>query len=571
MAAHPPIGSLATVVPATPKLSGTTFGAGRPVWSTPVLPSLAEVLGMDVVRRGRPEVVAGAGGLSNQVRWVHVSELADIAHLLKGGELVLTTGVALPPDSAGLGGYVKDLAGVGVAGLMVELGRRFVGSLPPALARPAERAGLPLVALRKEVRFVEVTEAVHARIVDAHLEELRRSERLHAVFTELSLEGASVAEVIHQVARLGGMPVVLEDLTHQVVAVDPAGEDPEAVLEGWEGRSRAAVSTERVAYVPESGLLVARVGARGEDWGRLALVCEEEPGGAQRMLIERATTALALGRLIERDRSGLRRQAERTLLAAILDHEVADHEVTARARALGVPVTGRQLVGVTARLPAGWAVGDPQAITRALAESVAGSARRSGLPVLVGVLEEGVVTALLSMPAGVGVEAVLTRLAGACAEALPAAPVVGVGSVGHTVAEARRSLRESRQVADLVRDQPGTRPYHELGDLGILGLVHLLRDDPRLQSFVERQLGRLLSRERREQTGLLEALSAYFRAGGNKSTAARLAHLSRSVFYQRLSRLEEILGVSLADPGQAVSLHVAVLALEDLRRARGRG
>src|SRR5579875_2764913 len=549
MAAHPPIGSLATVVPATPKLSGTTFGAGRPVWSTPVLPSLAEVLGMDVVRRGRPEVVAGAGGLSNQVRWVHVSELADIAHLLKGGELVLTTGVALPPDSAGLGGYVKDLAGVGVAGLMVELGRRFVGSLPPALARPAERAGLPLVALRKEVRFVEVTEAVHARIVDAHLEELRRSERLHAVFTELSLEGASVAEVIHQVARLGGMPVVLEDLTHQVVAVDPAGEDPEAVLEGWEGRSRAAVSTERVAYVPESGLLVARVGARGEDWGRLALVCEEEPGGAQRMLIERATTALALGRLIERDRSGLRRQAERTLLAAILDHEVADHEVTARARA----------------------VGDPQAITRALAESVAGSARRSGLPVLVGVLEEGVVTALLSMPAGVGVGGVLTRRAGACAEALPAAPVVGVGSVGHTVAEARRSLRESRQVADLVRDQPGTRPYHELGDLGILGLVHLLRDDPRLQSFVERQLGRLLSRERREQTGLLEALSAYFRAGGNKSTAARLAHLSRSVFYQRLSRLEEILGVSLADPGQAVSLHVAVLALEDLRRARGRG
>jgi purine catabolism regulator len=523
---------------------------------------------MDVVRRGRPEVVAGADALSNPVRWVHVSELADIAHLLKGGELVLTTGVALPLDGAGLGGYVKDLAGVGVAGLMVELGRRFIGSLPPALARAAERAGLPLVALRKEVRFVEVTEAVHARIVDAHLEELRRSERLHAVFTDLSLEGASVAEVLRQVARLGGMPVVLEDLTHQVVAVDPAGEDPEAVLDGWEERSRAALSTERVAYAPEAGLLVARVGARGEDWGRLVLVCEEEPGGTNRMLIERATTALALGRLIERDRSGVRRQAERTLLAAILDHDVADHEVTTRTRALGVPVAGRQLVGVTARLPAGWAAGDPQALTRSLAESVAGSARRAGLPVLVGVLEEGIVTALLSLPAGAGVELALTRLAGACAEGSPAVPVIGVGSVGHTVAEARRSLRESRQVADVVREHPGTRPYHQLGDLGILGLIHLLREDPRLQSFVERQLGRLLSREARQRTGLLAALSAYLQAGGNKSTAARLAHLSRSVLYQRLSRLEEILGVSLDDPGQAVSLPVALLALEDLRATR---
>jgi hypothetical protein len=34
------------------------------------------------------------------VRWVHVSELADIATLLRGGELVLTTGIALPSAAA---------------------------------------------------------------------------------------------------------------------------------------------------------------------------------------------------------------------------------------------------------------------------------------------------------------------------------------------------------------------------------------------------------------------------------------------------------------------------------------
>jgi len=58
----------------------------------PSLPTVADVLRMPEVRRGHPRVVAGQGALGNPVRWVHVSELADTAPLLRGGELVLTTG-----------------------------------------------------------------------------------------------------------------------------------------------------------------------------------------------------------------------------------------------------------------------------------------------------------------------------------------------------------------------------------------------------------------------------------------------------------------------------------------------
>jgi len=63
-----------------------------------MLPTVADLLSLDVIRRGSPQVVAGSGGLGARVRWVHVLELADAAHLLQGGELVLTTGVALPAD-----------------------------------------------------------------------------------------------------------------------------------------------------------------------------------------------------------------------------------------------------------------------------------------------------------------------------------------------------------------------------------------------------------------------------------------------------------------------------------------
>src|ERR1700736_5918381 len=86
-----------------------------------MLPSLDEVLALEVCRRGRPAVVAGHDRLDTPVRWVHAIELTDVARLLRGGELVLSTGIALPDDDRLLTAYVTELAHVGVAGRPVIL------------------------------------------------------------------------------------------------------------------------------------------------------------------------------------------------------------------------------------------------------------------------------------------------------------------------------------------------------------------------------------------------------------------------------------------------------------------
>ncbi|AXK37875.1 hypothetical protein DVA86_34170, partial [Streptomyces armeniacus] len=69
-------------------------------------PSIQDVLALDPVRHGRPEVVAGADLLGRTVRWAHVSQLTDLTGLLRGGELVLTTADALR------GGAVRPLGDV---------------------------------------------------------------------------------------------------------------------------------------------------------------------------------------------------------------------------------------------------------------------------------------------------------------------------------------------------------------------------------------------------------------------------------------------------------------------------
>src|SRR5580692_4789981 len=204
-----------------------------------MLPTVTDLLNLDVIKRGSPRVLAGEDRLGAPVRWVHVLELADAAHLLQGGELVLTTGIALPAEPALLARYAADLAAAGVSALAVELGRRYVGVLPAALVRAAADRGLTLIAFEREVPFVEITEAVHARIIDAQLEELRASERLHEVFTELSVAGATPDEVVRQAAALAGRPVILADLAHRVLACEPGSADPTRLLADFARRSRA--------------------------------------------------------------------------------------------------------------------------------------------------------------------------------------------------------------------------------------------------------------------------------------------------------------------------------------------
>ena len=552
-----------------------------------MLPTVAEVLALDPVRSGAPRVLAGTERLTAPVRWVHVIELAQAAHLLRGSELVLSTGIALPDDAAGLGRYVAELASVGVSGLAVELGSRYSRSLPTALIAAAADHQLPLIVFERETQFIEITEAVHARIIDAQLAELRSAERLHQVFTELAVSGAPAEEVVAQTATLASCPVILEDLAHQVLACAPLGADAASLLAGFSGRSRSARLTGRTGYDAASGWLVTIVGARGEDWGRLILLRGEAPRPGDEALIERAATTLALGRLLDHRRESLERQAHRTILSAFLDNGYSDPaEAAARARALGVPVAGRLLVPVVVRMagsqaatgqgaatPAAGVPASPgramvapalaaPALAAGIADALADVCRQLHLPALVGSLDDDRVAALLTLPPRADPESALARLASQLRPRLAPADVIGAGSAVDSVAAVQRSLLEADHVAAAAAAADGKRTYYRLPDLRLRGLLHLLRHDPRLQAFAERELSRLLVHDDATGAQLVPALTAYLEAGGNKAAAAKRAHLARPTMYERLRQIEDVLGVELEPAESRLSLHVALLALQ---------
>jgi purine catabolism regulator len=240
---------------------------------------------------------------------------------------------------------------------------------------------------------------------------------------------------------------------------------------------------------------------------------------------------------------------------------------------MGVPVTGRQLVALVARVPDAGPGLSAQALVLGIAEAFADSCRDIRVPALVGSLDDVRVGALLSLPAQADTDRVLQQLCARLATALdaskptlagetPVVPVIGVGSPASGMAEARRSFLDAREVADMALRHPDGRPYYRLPDLRLRGLLHMLRDDARLTAFADRELGPLLAYDAAHGTRLTGDLATYLEAGGNKAAAAARAHLARPTFYQRLQLIEHVLGVSLDSAESRASLHVALLATE---------
>ena len=535
------------------------------------LPTVREILTLDAVAHGVPEVLSGDEALDARVRWVHVSDSAGVARLLNGGELLLSTGSGWPTEPSELEAFIAELVDAGIAGLVLELGVHY-RYVPAVVEAAAREHGLPLVALHREVRFVALTEAVHSRIISEQTAALRARDEVRERFTALSLRGSPADFIVHQLAQTLGAAVVLENLAHEVVAseVPPAAE--EELFTSWEVRSRRAhrLDEQRLAMGGSVGLdewLIVPVEARGIRWGHLiALPGPAHPAGRTSVL-EQGAIALALGRLADGDADEWVRIGRQRLVDGLLAGRFAGMaSATARLEAAGLPVEGARLYGVVAT-GAPIPPGSPDDAARALggravdgaAPDSTGAASASGAARIV----------LLSVPA---------EFSDAAARAFAAALVGGdaasvdrlVLSVGGVADGLDGLLGSVQEAIDLAR---GARPKGARGivlrradDRPLMRLVTSLRDDHRLLRHSERMLAPLIEYDLARGGDLLSVLGAMLAHPGNRTAAASASHLSRSVFYQRLALIGDLLGVDLDDGEVLTALHLALLVRRSAAR-----
>ncbi|MEV4127200.1 PucR family transcriptional regulator [Nocardia sp. NPDC049707] len=538
-----------------------------------MLPTVADVLASPVIQAGKPEVIGG-GPLDHPVRWVHVSDLADLSQLLQGGELVLTTGRPLA-DPHTRSDYLPGLRAAGAVGVVVELGPQ-LPQVSPELAAQADELGLPVAVLRAEVRFVEVTEHVHRAIVADQYDELVFARNAHEVFTGLSMRRASLDEIVEAVAEMVDAPVVLEDLNRQVLAFVARSRSTQVLLDDWERRSRLTPVTVHTAVSGPESWLTTPVGPHRQEWGRLVVPAPRAVPSRARMALERAAQALALHRMVEQDRTAAEQRAQSGLVDELCRGRIRDEaEGLARAAALGLRIGGHY-IPVTVRMegPPGGDQVLAQHLQVRLLDAMRQAVRSTGLTVLTAARRPWQFDLIVSLPS---TDASGRRLSALCA-AIRAALLrsesvsccaIGVGAVANGLLEAAALLEDSAHIADVALSLPDDgKDFHRATDIRLRGLLASLRDDARVQAFAETELRGILDHDARHGEDTYGVLRHFLEVGGNKSELAKRLHASRPTLYARLATVQRLLGVDLDDPESRTSLHTAVLILDAPRTRR---
>ncbi|WP_028922293.1 PucR family transcriptional regulator [Pseudonocardia acaciae] len=532
-----------------------------------LLLTVRTALELEVFRRTEATVYAGADRMDRPVRWVHAGEIPDIHRFLTGGEMLLTAGLGMGTGGEEQRAFVRRIAAAGAAVLVVELAGRAFSEMPPAAVSEAEALGLPLVGLRDEIPFVEASAQVHEMLMDLRMSEVIAEEATGQAFLDLLLAGEDYVAMTAELANRTGHPVVLEDVTHQIVAYAGRTDDSDEVVADWAAHSRAAherhvTSHDRARPAPRTPpgrfrdvAPCARraVVLRGESWGALHLLHGAvPPAPADLSALERAATAVAITLLGERESGARSAKRHGALLNRLMLGDISGEEFLARALMLGADLRDRPLVvAVTAPDTATGTFTDQD--LRALL-------RASELPCVVADLEDHGI-AVVGVAPGRSDRDLGDLLAGR-----------GVrGGLSRVVAPAQLSaaVRQARTASAAARMGDADRPLR-FDEVGVLRLLVALAEGPELARYVEDELGPLLRHDATAAGPLLPTLRAFLDCGGNKSKAAELLYVQRRTLYYRLDRIAALTGMPLDDVETQQRLGLAVRGHDLLRRdARG--
>lgn len=468
-------------------------------------------------------LLAGERGLERPLEWAHVSELEDPTPWLDGNELLMTTGMGVPPEPVKQVAYVERLVRRGVAALAINADM-LAPPLATELLETADGSGFPVIEVPVTVPF----EAIARVVIAESLPESRPAgfvQVFYALRTYLA-NCADVGELFQHLEAISGYQLfgvsTAGQLLHEDLPLPPS--DLDIGMPMPIGASPFVLDSGGfVVPVPigrrVAGHLVAIQGASGEE------------SGLRTVQLVATIVAFELASLQRQKRSLLKESEEtlRELLTGGLEEEAAK-------RRLGL---------------AGFRPGDPLTMLAIdmkqdfVDSDLEHEWERRRFPFLI--LREDVLHALVPSDSPA-----IDALASCCDD-------VRVG--GSRSRPWLRGLATARQEALWA-----LRRATETG----LQVVSF-SDDPRfaawlppdvtiLAEIVDRVLGPIVTYDEQKGTNLLESLRVWLHHDRSLETAARVLSIHKHTLSYRLRRVEALTGMRLSQLPDLVDCWLALQA-----------
>lgn len=475
--------------------------------------------------------------------WVHVSELADPTPFLDGGELLLTTGLALHHGDA-VDAYVRRLARAGVAALGFGIG---VGEdvVPTALVDAAEDAGLPLLEVPHGTPFIAISREVSSALAADEYAAVARAATTQQELARAALTPGAPAAVVRRLARsIGGWVLLLDARGAPLEAAPSAAARRAPALQEELDRLRGLRAPASAALTdPDQTVLVQSLGSGARTRGFLAVGCSGPIPPADRHVINVAALLLTL----RMEQSRALDSATATLEAALLRLLLAGEERTVAAVAdeLGqqLPAEPLQVIVVLG--------GDEQ---RSAAVDVAADAAAHEHEPLFSAELDGVLIVLVSARGRLPV-----RFADLAAR-------VGGAAVGSSRQVAWAALgdgvRQARQAAEYGRSRNGGIVAFD--DLAVPALARVL-DSAATRAFSDALLAPLVAADGAGSGDLVHSVRVWLGHHGQWEPAAAQLGVHRHTLRKRVYRAADLLGRDLDNPGVRAEVWIALHPPDDGR------
>ena len=479
-----------------------------------------------------------AAPVDRPIAWVHVSELADPTTFLDGGELLLTTGLALGGGQS-IAEYVRRLADRGVVGLGLGTGLSH-STVPAELIAAAETCGMAMIEVPRRTPFIALSRVVSAALAADEYATVSRTFTAQQELTRAALAPEAPATVVERLARLiGGWALLLDAAGAPLEARPQSAADRAVELAAEMDRLRAVRAPASAALSrPEEAVLLQSLGNGPRTRAFLAVGRPRPFAAADRHVVNAAALLLTL-RL---EQSRALDYAAATLRTALLHILLAGGEsrLAPAAEALGqrLPAEPVRVLVV---------LGSPQQRSAAV-DVAADAAAHSGSELFSAELDGALVIAVADA------DQLADRL-GALPGRVPGAAL----GISAPVPWARLAvgLRQARQAAE--HSRAGTRRVTHFSELAGEGLASFL-DPTRSHAFAEALLAPLVEADQAGTAELIDSLRTWLAHHGQWEPAAARLGIHRHTLRKRIRRTGDLLIRDLDSPGVRAELWLALHA-----------
>jgi purine catabolism regulator len=505
------------------------------------------------------KILAGHEGIHRIVKWVHVVEVTSMRNLLKGHELILSTGIAWKDNPELFRSMVLEFLENKAAGLCIEMGT-YLSEIPAEVIEMANEHQFPIIVFQNQVPFVEITQDIHSVIINQQYQKISDLENYSQCLNKRLLTMESYEDILQFIFSALDVQILFRFKNQDYEFVPDIGrQEKTAIMNELE-----AAGNEACAHIAISPIFLF-----GQEYAELIIYSKDIPISEYDLLIlDRTATALA--QHLQRDLyvEEKKRVEAFEWLHGWLEGEHSLETINDYLAENGIKAkTSDAVVLIAKLLPLKEKFSHDLTYLKLLFRSVF---EQHGFAVFTVEKRNEIIIILINHRAKKNLKERIKKAIDQIQESefirkqSSARLTIAAGKFMDSLCKIHKSYHTAKETLRIQQKMTKKQGYYFYEDLHLYRLISEMSKHTDLQELASEYLYPVIQYDEKYNGKLLETLKVYLECNGSKQETSNKLYIVRQTLYHRLQKLENLLGEDFMEHEKRVAIEFMLLVHEYL-------